>query len=291
MSSKEYGFYLTPLVEKSHIQPEYSYSIKANSYGFRGKEPNFKAKIRVLILGDSNGMGQGVGEGENLCELSQSYFDKQGLDLDIFNTSLSGYAAINELKILERWINDYNPNLVILLFSWNDLAEVDSLIVQNGYLVLRRKKKLISMFKEWANNHSHLYCLIKRHYHNIKSINKSIRLRDSESYNLDDYNVVDYILKMKQICDTHNTAFIVVLTLSNASYQPIKSTLLDQLKDNSIFFQDWDLLLPAEKREGLVYKIDRHWTEKGHAYFSRYLNELIVGMINGQSIDLTKDMR
>ena len=83
--SEDFGYCLTPNIEKVHSQPEYSYIIKSNSFGFRGKEPNFEANYRVLVLGDSYGMGQGVPEERNLCDLSQKYLDEHHVDIDIFN--------------------------------------------------------------------------------------------------------------------------------------------------------------------------------------------------------------
>lgn len=284
-NSKDHDYYLTPFVNKIHSQPEYSYVIKANSYGFRGSEPNFNAKYRVLMLGDSFGMGQGVREAKNLCELSQAFLKKKGMDIDIFNTSVSGYSGINQLGVLNRFIKNYYPNLVVLLFYWNDIGQKQSLKVQNGYLALKAGDKLTAPLREWLNNHSHLYSLIKRFYYYNK-MKRPINKRIDKSYLTSDLEIAfNYIKKMKVICDTNNAGFLVILLPlegiydGNSEFQARKKVLTNQFKLNSILFRDWARVLPKKNREDLVYKIDRHWNEKGHTYFSKFLSSLVTGML------------
>ena len=281
INSKEYGYCLASLVERNHRQPEYHYKIKSNSYGFRGSEPNFNAKFRILILGDSFGMGQGVGGGKNFCELSQSYFDKQGMDTNIFNTSIGGYCGINEVKVLKRFIDDYKPNLVILLFSRNDIGPIRSLVVQNGYLVLNMENNKLFALREWLNNHSHLYCLIKRFYYGTKhqeSIKKGISVTAGA---LGIKNAVGYVLEMKKICDAYKVPFTVVICPLAGSHKDTLGDMFNRnINDNSVYFVDWASFLPKQNKERLFYKIDGHLTEEGNAYFSKYLNQLILTEIN-----------
>ena len=211
MDSPEFGYCLTPNVEKMHRQPEYSYIIQSNSYGFRGKEPNFKADYRVLVLGDSFGMGQGVGAGKNLCELSQQYLNSKQLNFDIFNTSISGYAGVNQVQVLHKFIEAYNPGLVILLFYWNDIGVENSLNVQNGYLVLNAGNKITAPLREWLNTHSHFYCLIKRFYYAYLKNSQSASDRSDSFSDAGIAEALSHIIKMKEICDHHGSSFVVIL--------------------------------------------------------------------------------
>ncbi len=282
MASEEYGYCLTPNTAKMHSQPEYSYIIKSNSFGFRGKEPNFNAAYRVLVLGDSFGMGQGVKEGTNLCELSQLHFVKKNLDIDVFNTSISAYSAINQLKVLKNFIFDYKPHLVILLFYWNDIGPKDSLSVYDGYLVLHVGNKLTAPIREWLNNNSHAYSLVKRFYYTFLKKGSPAR-GNSGSIPESEINVtVENISRMKKICDDNGTTFsIILLPLEGAfegsdEFKRSKDVFIRKLTEKSIAYRDWGLLLPNENRETLVYKFDHHWTEYGHEYFSKYLNQIIL---------------
>jgi hypothetical protein len=232
-------------------------------------------------------MGYGVGEGKNLCDLSQAYFNKQNIGVDIFNTSVAGYCGINQLMVLKKWIGDYKPNLVILLFHWNDIDEKKSLTVQNGYLVASREKKIVHSIKEWLNNHSHLYCLIKRFYYAyIKTGDilhkKTWYFQPRES---DIEYALDYVVRMKQVSDLNNLEFLVVITPlipidRVAEFQPNRSNLIDGLRKNYIAFKDWALLLPEDNGKSLIYPADHHFTEEGYLYFSKYLVEAIKEIID-----------
>ncbi|OGW37851.1 MAG: hypothetical protein A2Y97_04140 [Nitrospirae bacterium RBG_13_39_12] len=279
IKSDDYGYSLTPNVEKKHSQPEYSYIIRSNSFGFRGKEPDFNADYRVLILGDSMGMGQGVGEGKNLADLAQVYLNKQRYNIDIFNTSIAGYFGFNELKVLSKFINTYKPNSVVLLFLWNDIGMYESLSVSNGYLVLNDRVKM-GHIREWLNNNSQLFCLIKKFYYvNIKKNgNINVNIINEADMNI----ALNYITEMKKLCDKHNVFFSVVLlphnTTSNKEsddFMKSKAILMRKLKENSIKYVDWAKLLPEDNLDKLVFKFDKHWTEYGHKYFSGLLTDHI----------------
>lgn len=286
MPSPEYGYALTPNVAKNHRQPDYSYTIKSNSEGFRGREPDFKADIRILVLGDSYGMGQGVEEGKNICDLTQSHFHSQKMSLDIFNTSISGYAGINELGVLKKQIKSYKPHLVILLFFWNDLGVRESLNVQNGYLVLNFGNPRTAPMREWLNNHSHLYGLIKRNWYLFK---KPEIVRDDAAIPKSDIDVaLDYMIKMKQVCDQNDSMFMTVLLPIGGVYsgtsamQACKETMIRELGHHAIRYRDWTQVVPQEDKDKYIFKYDRHWNELGNTYFSRYLIQVIDELLRNK---------
>ena len=276
VKSDDYGYSLTPNVEKKHSHPEYSYTIKSNSFGFRGREPDFNADYRTLILGDSIGMGQGVGEGKNLVDLAQEYLNKQKYNIDIFNTSIAGYFGFNELNILRKFIDTYKPNSAVLLFLWNDIGMYESLAVRNGYLVLNDRVKM-GFIREWLNKYSQLFCFIKKFYYlNIK---KNGNIKDtSKGFNEADMNIaLNYITEMKKLCDQHNVFFSVLLLPNNmksedsGTFINSKAMLMRKLQDNSVKYVDWAGFLPEDNRDKLVFEFDKHWTEYGHKYFSGLL--------------------
>jgi hypothetical protein len=293
MSSADYGYCLTPNVVKRHAQPEYAYTIRSNSLGFRGREPDFSAQTRILVLGDSYGMGQGVGEGKNLCELSQSYFDGQKKNIDIFNTALPGYAGVNQVGVLRKYAADYRPHLVVLLLCWNDIGVTRSLAVQDGYLVIDDDHGRISWFRHWINTHSHLYCLVKNVFYSCRGETPGARdaspradgaeslareAHDEDPYDVDIQVAVDHIGEMKRICDRHGATLAVVMLPifdENQAEARGRLRLLDRLTKEGIGNRDWSELLTDAERSQFFYRYDGHFTEKGHAHFSRYLIRLI----------------
>jgi len=291
MNSKDYYYCLTPFVEKIYSQPEYSYKIKANSYGFIGREPNFNAKYRILILGDSVGMGLGVEENETSSTLSQNYFNEKGMDVDIFNTSIPGYSGINELAVLKKFIKDYKPSLVILLFCRNDFGVDHSLYVQDGYLVLRAENNLVMFFREWLNNNFYLFCLIKRFFYSIQDklyYERKVFFKKTDTIGRltrEDVKVtVSYILEMKQICDTNNATFVTFLTPDkygiDSSLSLIKKDFTNELERHSVLFRDATAILSSKDATDLFFKFDPHLNQKGNLYFSKFLNKVILEAMN-----------
>lgn len=297
VNSPDYGYQLTPHVEKRHTQPEYSYWIKSNSRGFRGREPDPSAGYRVLILGDSFGMGQGVAEGENLCELAKLHYDSQGQSVDIFNTSVSGYAGINEVMVLRRQIKEYTPNLVVLFFCWNDIGVTKSLMVQDGYLVTEGEDRPVWMLKKWLNAHSHLYCLVKRFFHPVgrkwepgtdrpsetEGAGRAGATQGNDSAESEGIDVAGhYIQEMKEITDANRARFVAVILPSGAGpggesreFIETRKHLLGEMADSGIEYRDWSTVLPDHLKDRLYFKKDRHLNKDGHAYFSSYLVQII----------------
>ena len=287
IETKDYGYCLTPNIEKIHTQPEYSYNIRSNSFGFRGKEPHFKANYRVLVLGDSFGMGQGVPEGRNLCELSEKYFKEHDIDIDIFNTSISGYSGINQINILNKFLKTYRPNLVVLLFYWNDIGATKSLSVHNGFLVLGCGNKYTAALREWMNNHSHLYCLIKKFYY-VRIKDESDKLGSGGLSGNGIRIAFHNINVMKEFCDNYQSEFVVVLLPLRGIYEGVlefresKRIFSNMLRRGLINHIDWAEVLPKNNRDKLVFRFDHHWNERGHVYFSKFLTDIIIKSNQGR---------
>ena len=273
VEDSRYGYRFAPLVTKFHSQPEFYYTITSNSLGFIGEEPDYKAKYKVLVLGDSVGMGQGMVREKSFCGRAQSYFKTQRSDVDIFNTCISGYSSINELNVLKQQIIDYKPNLVLLIFCWGKIGLEHSLAVQDGYLVLRKDNSFKTCLEEWLNNNSRLFCLIKRLYYIKKASSAVINGYSQQAID----STLGFIKNMKDICDKNHADFMVVLTpdlhIQNSSFT--KNYLIDQLKKNSIPYEDWLLLLPEKGKQSFFFKHDPHLNQKGNQYFSGPFIKLI----------------
>ena len=96
--------------------------IRINSAGLRESEeiPERKppGKLRMVFLGDSYAWGYGVEERERLGELLEAAYSWiRTVDLGV-----SGYSTDQELLLFERLGARYEANLVVLMFSANDLV-------------------------------------------------------------------------------------------------------------------------------------------------------------------------
>jgi len=140
----------TPDISYRHTTPEYKIKIHINSKGMRSdreipyeKPKNIK---RIVLLGDSYGMGYGV-EYEQMfsTRLIEHLASDYGIQAEVVNLSVSGHGNAEELTVLnaEGW--KYDPDLVILQWHGSDLSDnIRSNLygLENGQLVPRAKEYL-----------------------------------------------------------------------------------------------------------------------------------------------------
>lgn len=108
----------------------YLHRVEINSLGLRGAEvPAHKApgEVRVLALGDSMTYGQGVADGDTLPARLELELRALASDRDwrVVNAGLRGYSTRQELGLLEELGARLQPDVVLLLWYWNDLDPVD----------------------------------------------------------------------------------------------------------------------------------------------------------------------
>ena len=105
----------------------YHHSVSVNSLGLRGNEvPQTKGdELRVLALGDSLIYGQGVADYETLphyLEQALAAGGGEGRTWRVINGGLRGYDTTQELALLRELGERIVPDVVILLWYWNDLS-------------------------------------------------------------------------------------------------------------------------------------------------------------------------
>jgi hypothetical protein len=113
------GWAHQPLERGRFKKPPFSIGIAINSHGMRDSEYSLKRteKKRMLVIGDSFGWGYGVEHNERFSEI----LEKIHPNWEIINASVSGYGTDQEyLYLRERGIA-FRPDVVLLLFSTNDI--------------------------------------------------------------------------------------------------------------------------------------------------------------------------
>jgi lysophospholipase L1-like esterase len=106
----------------------YRHLVRMNALGLRGAEvPEEKgAERRVLALGDSLTYGQGVADDETLPVALEAALERGGdRDWRVINSGHRGYATNQELGLLRELGPRLQPDLVLLLWFYNDLETPD----------------------------------------------------------------------------------------------------------------------------------------------------------------------
>tara|TARA_Y200000002_G_scaffold117583_1_gene96203 strand:- start:192 stop:821 length:630 start_codon:yes stop_codon:yes gene_type:complete len=101
---------------------------------------------KLLILGDSISAGFGIKESQNWTALLKSSFSKEGKSLEIINSSISGDTTSGGLSRINRDLNTYKPDFVLVELGGNDALR--------GYPISRIKQNLLKIISIISNNQS-----------------------------------------------------------------------------------------------------------------------------------------
>lgn len=116
------GWHLQPALKGPFERPQFKSYVKINSHGLRGIDHPYekpRGKKRILVLGDSFVWGFGVNDSEIFTALMEQ--DLQ--DVEVINGGVTAYGTTQELLWLEREGIKYHPDLVVVVFYWNDLLD------------------------------------------------------------------------------------------------------------------------------------------------------------------------
>ena len=101
---------------------------------------------KLLILGDSISAGFGIKESQNWTTLMKSSFSKEGKNLKIINSSISGDTTSGGLSRISRDLNMHKPDFVLVELGGNDALR--------GYPISRIKQNLLKIISIISNNKS-----------------------------------------------------------------------------------------------------------------------------------------
>jgi len=107
------------------------YPIKINGIGLRERELTSKGpnECRILLLGDSMVFGQGVDDRGTISALTEQVLNASvnngGMRYRVVNGGIRGYSTNQELGLLREIGGAIQPDVVVLVWYWNDIAEAD----------------------------------------------------------------------------------------------------------------------------------------------------------------------
>jgi len=161
-----------------HVTPDYRINIRTNSKGIRadGEIPYEKPSgvKRIVILGDSFGMGYGVDLQDTFTSQMARSLEKNGIKCEVVNLSVSGHGNAEHLVALKEEGLRYEPDLVLIAWNSSDLDDnirANLFGLEDGRLIRRSKTYLPAtklqevLFKSriyrLVAEHSHLYTLVR----------------------------------------------------------------------------------------------------------------------------------
>jgi hypothetical protein len=140
---------IQPYSKFTHNSIDGSWSFTINKQGFRNTKDFEYTKpeglIRVISLGDSHTLGFEVNQDSTYSRIIEKYFQKNKINIEVFNTGLSGFSNAEELILLENELVKYKPDFIVFGFYANDFQDN----INSGIYSLNDKKELVLNKKEW----------------------------------------------------------------------------------------------------------------------------------------------
>jgi len=134
----ELFYQLRPLAEDGVRYPArrggepFCIDYRVNSHGFRDRERALEKPpdgYRIAVVGDSCAFGQGVALEHTLpAELERRFAELVPAPrVEVLNCGIYGYNTRQELALLRQRVIAFAPDLVVLLFNYNDVTPRDPL--------------------------------------------------------------------------------------------------------------------------------------------------------------------
>lgn len=287
-----------------HVGPEYKVEVRTNSQGIRSdKEFSFEKPddtFRIIILGDSFGMGYEVSLEDSFATKLENYFTKEtGLKCETINLSTSGHGTAEELIVLKEKGLKYDPDLVLLCWhrtDYDDNVRSNLYTIKEGTLKrnsatylpgidLRKKLFAIPGYTLIAEN-SQLYNSAREKAANhVKSILASIRgmqqttvpsqnvakteKQDPENRNnqwanqYEEELALALIDEVRKTASQANAAFLILDIPQRLSRSSFTSTIPEQIKEKDSLYSVYSPI-----HDFAPYKGQKLYWEQGHYHFT-----------------------
>jgi len=102
--------------------------MRFNAKGFRDRDfpARTSSTFRILALGDSATFGVKL-PAEVLWPVElERLFLRDGLQVEVFNLGIVGYDVLEEVALLEKHVDELDPDLVVLAYHPNDVGHVSA---------------------------------------------------------------------------------------------------------------------------------------------------------------------
>lgn len=167
----DHSHFITRQTDKAGVEYEVDFSTAQHGFRLYGDVESQKQKI--LFIGDSYTHAIDVSDHKTYFALIQ-----QQLDVEVFAYGCGGYSSLQEYMILDLYLDQIKPDIVIWQFTSNDFINNDFELefasyrnnnsMRRPYLddklhVIYRTPKRFGIFRNWINHNSKfLYFICSR---------------------------------------------------------------------------------------------------------------------------------
>lgn len=272
--------------------------VRINKNGLRDRPHAYERQHnieRVLVLGDSFAWGYGVEEPERFSQLVE-----EDLDIEVINAGVSGYSTDQELLWYQNEGVKYETDLVILVFTGNDIGDNDRQLVNNIYykpkFVIEEgqlvptgypvpETDLQGRFIYSISQRSALAYFLVQRYFDLRSVYGRVKSNSDQATSpVADTQVEEepFMLtialmdEMRTIAESRKAKFMVVATdrwWNHPSEETYKD-FINRLRAEGFLVLDVEAM-PGFDSEEMLIPDDNHWNTKGHEFAANWIKDFI----------------
>ncbi|MEW5975207.1 MAG: SGNH/GDSL hydrolase family protein [Acidobacteriota bacterium] len=133
-------------------QYRHPFEYVTNSLGFRGtefSETKREGRLRIAFLGDSNTFGLHIPFEQTLGEQVSNQLERTGQKAESLNFGVMGYSSLQGLRLLEREVLRFRPDVIVFWFGINDTqpAETRDSSVRMPWIPLLQANQALSRLR------------------------------------------------------------------------------------------------------------------------------------------------
>lgn len=273
LSTNRTYYYTDP---RDYFGPSAAVDHNFNSAGWRDEEHSIAkpaGEYRILGLGDSYLMGQGVHAEDAFFSQLETLLNQAGLpsEIETINTGISGNNTVHQAQMLLSRGLAYDPDLVIVNFVPNDVEQ--NLESDEPLIEFYRNYTRITQQPDWLSNYSYLWSWarqrILQHIVARRYINESLASFDRTS---EKWNVCrNALLKIVETCRQHNVPVMVAVfpffheLNGDYPFQPVHDRVDNFCHENQVPVLDLrEVYRDYSGPELWVHPTDQHPNEIAH---------------------------
>jgi lysophospholipase L1-like esterase len=278
--------------------PQVRTFVRINQKGLRDREHSYERPNntkRILVIGDSFAWGYGVEESERFSQLLET-----SLGVEIINAGVSGYSTDQELLWFRSEGVKYKPDLVVLIFTGNDIGHNQQQLVytiyykpqfvtEEGQLILKgypvprtsprgRFVYFLSQRSATANLSIQTYFNLLSSYGKLKTNSDKVNTSISKvSSTRKPFEVTTALLaEIRNIAKSEEAKFMIVATdrwWNNPSEETYKD-FIDILNAKGFLVLDVESTQGFDPEEMRIPD-DGHWSRVGHEFVAKKIKNFI----------------
>ena len=278
--------------------PQFRTVVRINENGLRDRGHAYERENdieRILVLGDSFAWGYGVEESERFSQLLE-----EALGVEVINAGVSGYSTDQELLWYRNEGIKYETDLVLLVFSGNDMGDNDrqivntiyykpKFVIEEGQLVpigypVPKTNPQGRFIYSLSQRSALAYFLVQRYfdlrsYYGNLGVN-AVNADASESSTPADDHAFDLTIalldEIKVIAESKKAGFMIVATERwwNSPSDATYADFIRTLQEEGFLVLDVEAMPDFDPTEMLIPD-DGHWSGEGHEFVADRIKDFI----------------